>query len=582
MSLDQEKLIEKLFDKGILVNKEMLEVGLKEELIEKVEGEGDLLVINKDYSNILNSKGHLVDWYEVDQHRVDFEKKGDDELYQTQLQEFKTVTTKIETSISDDVADKSSKSFSNESEVKSFETELESSETNFDVSLDNNTVNLENKDELTSIESSIISNDKKIKGINYEVLCSYVNKAFKYGVKDFAKQFRSRYKFLEKVIRQRSEVKNLLSINRLSGKKERDNVSIIGIINEVNETRNGNLIIDVEDPTGQIKILINKSKDDLFKKGKDLVPDEIVGIIGVNGDNIIFVDDLVWPDIPITNEMKKSNEEEYAVFLSDVHVGSTYFLEEEFKKFVRWLSGKTGNSSQKEVANKVKYIFIAGDLVDGIGIYPAQESELTITDINGQYDEFINLVSQVPKDKTFFICPGNHDAVHLAEPQPSFFKEYSKSLFEMENLVLLSNPSVVNIGQNKEFNGINVLMYHGYSFDYYVANVDSIRNGGGYERADLIMKFLLQRRHLAPSFKSTPYLPSHSEDPLLIKKIPDIIVTGHIHYSSVANYRGVTMISGSCWQGQTKFQEKLGHNPQPGRVPIVNLKTREVKVLKFV
>ena len=42
------------------------------------------------------------------------------------------------------------------------------------------------------------------------------------------------------------------------------------------------------------------------------------------------------------------------------------------------------------------------------------------------------------------------------------------------------------------------------------------------------------------------------------------------------------MISGSCWQGQTKFQEKLGHNPQPGRVPIVNLKTREVKVLKFV
>ena len=573
MSLDQEKLIEKLFEKGILVNKELLELGLKDELIEKVVNEGDLLVLNKDYSDILNSPEQLVDWYEVDKHRVDFEKKGDNELYQTQLQEFKIVKVNI-TNVSNN-----SKDFSKESNIESFETELKNNnssvkfESNIDITKDN---------EINDIESSIINNNNKINNLNYEILCSYVNNPFKYTVKDFAKQFRSRYQFLEKVIRQRSEIKNLLSINRLFAKKERDNVSIIGIITEINETRNGNLIIEVEDPTGQIKILINKSKKDLFKKGKDLVPDEIVGIIGVNGDNIIFVEDLVWPDIPITNEMKKIDKDEYAVFLSDVHVGSTYFLEEEFNKFLRWLSGKTGNQSQKEVASKVKYIFIAGDLVDGIGIYPAQESELTITDINKQYTEFTRLLSQVPKDKTFFICPGNHDAVHLAEPQPNFFKEYSESLFDIDNLILLSNPSVVNIGKSDESNGLNILMYHGYSFDYYVSNVDSIRNGGGYERADLIMKFLLQRRHLAPSFKSTPYLPSHSEDPLLIKNIPDIIITGHIHYSSVANYRGVTMISGSCWQGQTKFQEKLGHNPQPGRVPIVNLKTREVKVLKFV
>ena len=125
-------------------------------------------------------------------------------------------------------------------------------------------------------------------------------------------------------------------------------------------------------------------------------------------------------------------------------------------------------------------------------------------------------------------------------------------------------------------------MYHGYSFDFYVANVDQIRNNGGYHRADLIMKFLLKRRHLAPAFKSTPYLPAHKEDPLLIKKVPDIMISGHIHYSSVAHYKGVTMICGSCWQGKTDFQEKLGHTPEPGRVPIVNLKTREVKVLRFM
>ncbi len=41
------------------------------------------------------------------------------------------------------------------------------------------------------------------------------------------------------------------------------------------------------------------------------------------------------------------------------------------------------------------------------------------------------------------------------------------------------------------------------------------------------------------------------------------------------------MISGSCWQAKTDFQEKLGHEPEPGRVPIVNLKTRAVKILDF-
>jgi len=42
------------------------------------------------------------------------------------------------------------------------------------------------------------------------------------------------------------------------------------------------------------------------------------------------------------------------------------------------------------------------------------------------------------------------------------------------------------------------------------------------------------------------------------------------------------MISGSCWQAKTSFQEKLGHEPEPARVPLVNLKTREIKILKFI
>ena len=95
------------------------------------------------------------------------------------------------------------------------------------------------------------------------------------------------------------------------------------------------------------------------------------------------------------------------------------------------------------------------------------------------------------------------------------------------------------------------------------------------------MKFLLQKRHLAPSYASTLYVPDTDADFLVIDKIPDFFVTGHIHKAAASNYRGVTLISGSCWQSKTDFQEKVGHNPEPSRVPIVNLQTRQVKMLKF-
>jgi len=91
----------------------------------------------------------------------------------------------------------------------------------------------------------------------------------------------------------------------------------------------------------------------------------------------------------------------------------------------------------------------------------------------------------------------------------------------------------------------------------------------------------LQRRHLAPTHKSTLYIPDVKRDPLVISSVPDFFLTGHIHKSSVSNYRNVTMICSSCWQSKTTFQEKVGHHPEPCRVPIINLQTREVKILKF-
>lgn len=413
------------------------------------------------------------------------------------------------------------------------------------------------------------------------VIFSYEDDPKQKEVQDFISLFNARHKAMEKILRNRQEIKNLTSINKIIMKKDRTDISLIGMVKEIAQTKNNNLVLVVEDPTGEIKVLVNKNKPDLYAQAKEIVPDEVIGIVGVNGANIVFANSILWPDIPLNTELKKSPDEAHAIFLSDLHVGSKQFLPEEFNKFLKWINGRLGDEKQKELAEKIKYLFIIGDLVDGVGIYPEQDSELLIKDIYDQYSRCAELLKQIPENIRIIICPGNHDAMRIAEPQPQLYKDFAAPLWALPNITMVSNPSVVRIHEMTNFPGFDVLLYHGYSFDHYVANVDAIRRGGGYDRADLIMKFLLKRRHLAPTHTSTLYMPDPNKDPLVIETPPDFFVTGHIHKTCVASYRNITMICGSCWQSKTAFQEKVGHHPEPARVPIVNLQTRRIKILRF-
>lgn len=413
------------------------------------------------------------------------------------------------------------------------------------------------------------------------VVYSYKDEPKKREPQDFVDYFSNKYRSIEKILKQHQELKNTISISKIMNKQEKEGITIIGMVSSKQTTKNGNLLLTLEDLTGQKRVIINKNKPQLFNEAKDIVLDEVIGVVGVNADTIIFANNIIWPDVPAGNELKKSNEEKYSLFLSDLHVGSSKFLPEDFERFLRWINGEIGNEQQKHIARRVEYIFIAGDLVDGCGIYPEQDKELSIKDIYDQYTECAKLLKQIPSHIPLIICPGNHDALRISEPQPPLSKEFAKPLYEMNNAVMVSNPAMINISSTSNFNGFDVMMYHGYSFDYYVAEVDSLRNLGGYDRADLIMKFLLKRRHLAPSHLSTLYVPDTQKDPLAIEKIPDFFLSGHIHKTATANYRNITLICGSCWQSKTAFQEKVGHNPEPSRVPIVNLQTRDIKILKF-
>jgi len=287
----------------------------------------------------------------------------------------------------------------------------------------------------------------------------------KIEVKDFVTYFRNRLSEMKFFLQEHSKLDNLVSINKISGSKH--GISIIGIISDKKVTKNKNIILELEDLTGKIKILVNKDKKELCKKADDIALDSVIGIKGSGNSEIIFVNEIIFPDTKLS-ERKKSIYDENVLFIGDLHFGSKYFLRKSFNKFIDYLSEK--NSQDKE-ARKIKYLFIVGDVVTGVGNYPNQEKDLVIDDLEEQFSGVVELLGKIRKDIKIIISPGNHDGVRLMEPQPIFDKKFAWPLYEMENVILTENPAKVNIGFGKDFSGFDILTYHGFSLPYYANSV---------------------------------------------------------------------------------------------------------------
>ncbi len=396
---------------------------------------------------------------------------------------------------------------------------------------------------------------------------------------DFVAYYNKRFEYLANLLRNRPGLEGVTSINRLRS-LSREDVSIIGMVRDISTTRNGHLAIVLEDPTGVVRIYFSKNNEELFSQAKNIVLDEVIGIKGRYSRNAVLGTEIFFPSFP-PRPLKKGKKEVYAVFIGDTHFGSKLFLEKEFKAFLAWINARAGSEQQKEIARKVKYVFITGDLVEGIGIYPGQEEDLRIKTIYGQYEEAYHYLSQIPKDKKIIVIPGNHDAVRIEEPQPLINKEYAEPIYRLENIYMYTNPAFIRIEKTNGFEGFNVLLYHGSSLVYYADKIEHIRAAGGQKKADEIMKLLLEKRHLAPTQGSNIFIPTPNDDYLLIKQIPDFFVTGHIHRVFAQNYKGVSIINTSCWSEKSEDQERRGLEPQPARIVVANLKSREMKILNF-
>ncbi len=413
-----------------------------------------------------------------------------------------------------------------------------------------------------------------------EVLFSYAKKSHKRSYDDFVAHLHRRFSALSSFLRNRQELQGLTAIHR-AAQHRGERIAVIGMVSEKSITKNGHVLLTIEDPTGELRVLASTKRKELHDLARDVVLDEVLGVVGRMADGLLFADTLLFPDIPLTHELKKGPLEEYVAVIGDPQVGSKYFLTKDFMKMIHFLRGELGNEEQRRIARKIRYVLVPGDLVDGVGVYPGQEEDLAIKDIKEQYAAFAQYLKLIPEHMQILVIPGNHDAGRIAEPQLPPYKDFAAALYAMPNVTLLSNPSLVRLGATQTFAGFTFLLYHGYSLIYYADNVPSIREQGGQKRAELIMRFLLQRRHLAPTHGSNLFIPDAEQDPLVISTVPDFFITGHIHRVSVANYRGVTMVNASAWLDTTDEQERRGLEPQPARLPLINLRTRDVKVINF-
>ncbi|SFR30206.1 DNA-directed DNA polymerase II small subunit [Halorubrum sodomense] len=379
---------------------------------------------------------------------------------------------------------------------------------------------------------------------------------------DFVTTFRDRYERLSKILRGRVNHRPAEAIADMPGGSD---AAMIGLVNDVRSTKSGHWLIELEDTTGTFPALVMKDKG-MADVVDEILLDECVAVEGTLADDagILFADSLHFPDVPRTHRPGGADRHVQAALISDIHVGSDEFLADAWHSFTDWL--------HTPEADPVEYLLLAGDMVEGVGVYPDQDEELEIVDIYEQYEVFAEHLKEVPADTDIVMIPGNHDAVRLAEPQPGFDDEI-REILDVHDAQIVSNPATVSV------EGVEVLMYHGVSLDEVIAELPEEK--ASYDEPHKAMYQLLKKRHVAPQFGGHTRVAPEERDYLVMEDVPDVFHTGHVHKLGWGKYHNVLAVNSGCWQAQTDFQKSVNIDPDAGYAPILDLDTLDMTVRKF-
>jgi DNA polymerase II small subunit len=415
--------------------------------------------------------------------------------------------------------------------------------------------------------------EKETYSKNFQILDKYdiTGKNYSQGsIDDFHKLFLDKYAKISKIIKIRPNFEHTTiesTKNLVKGKQ----VDIIGMVYDKRISKNGNLVLTIDDPTGQIKLVIMNKDENEFSKYKEILQDNVLGFkAAVLSKDMLIVNEVIYPDIPFKKRNNQLKDDIYMAIIGDLHIGSKKFKEKEFVKFIEWLNGNY--EGEKEFVKKIKYLIIAGDMVDGIGVYPTQFNELAITDILKQYELFEEYILKIKIDLDIFIISGNHDAVRLSDPQPAIAPLYLPRLYEKENIHIMGSPSWVVI------EGFKTLLYHGASLHGIYTEIKNAK----MDKPDTAMLEVLKRRDLMPQFGHRQTFVPIEKNLMVIEEVPDIFITADIHHLAYSKYKHVHMIVSACWQDITDYQKELGHVPTVSKVLLFNLKTEKLIIKDFL
>jgi DNA polymerase II small subunit len=391
------------------------------------------------------------------------------------------------------------------------------------------------------------------------------------SIDEYLACFKDRFQRMTRLLRRRMDSRDAMTIKDAFRAAPKTKVKIIAMVTEKRESHHG-VFLRVEDLQSSTTVLIPRnSSRELREQARLLLPDQVICLsLTKSRRGLLIAQELFFPDIP-RRKPAGAKEEVYAALISDLHVGSRECMESEFARFLLWLNGKYGNKDLRDVAGLVKYVVIAGDVVDGIGIYPNQVDELEVLDVFEQYKKAAGFIEQIPDYIEVIVIPGNHDASRKALPQPALPKDYAEPLFEKRDIISLGNPSTISL------HGVECLVYHGRSLDDVLATAADM----DFHSPERAMRLMLRSRHLAPSYGQRTLIAPESRDFLVIERIPDILHAGHVHVMKHCFYNGTLLVNSGAWQGQTSYQRNLGLEPTPGIVPVVNLKTLAVTPIDF-
>ncbi len=441
-----------------------------------------------------------------------------------------------------------------------------------DIFINNQLINNNNLEEnltYTSKKTVIQTSLDDLQGLDgfesdLEIINTYVASNNPIGsIDDLVGLFQDRFNRLASIFRKRVD---LSAITRIKDLKRTDGqISVIGMLTEKAFNTGKAGIMTIEDPSSEraLQVIIPKKNYILMDEAAQILKDSVICVVGYLNKGSLISNEILLPDVPNLKKRRRANNPVHVAFLSDLHIGSTNFLSEPFANFVDYLNGNLGNRKMRALGEQTKYVLFCGDVVDGIGIYPNQISELNLHNINDQYNAFNTYIEKIPEDVQIVIIPGNHDMVRSAEPQPRIDNKYAGNLASLPNVHMLSNPSLISLS------GVRTMMYHCTSILDIINNVPGL----AFNKPVDAMKHILKTRHMAPMWGAKTPIAAESIDYLVIDSLPDIFHGGHMHINGEGAYRGIQIVNSGTMQEQTSFQKSLNIIPTPGQVSIINLQS---------